>query len=237
VPPAHTASAGIQGDSFVRIRILIAIAAALALAFGAKYVFFSEPSPDEKTDPARAKAEMLVRAKDVEGLAREIQNPDAHAASLAVSALGDLGEAARPAVQEALSDRRPAVREKAAIAFAKVATREQAVKLADMVRKDESSNVRAAAVAGLDRMYAYQETDAIIHAMEDPDPAVRRRASKAATKLIGVTVQYNPDASLEECLQGAQRMREYWEQNKFNLMKLNASIYQKLHQQSAAGKE
>lgn len=220
----------------MRIRILIGVAAALALALGAKYIFFSGPSPDEKVEPARAKTEALVRAKDVEGLVKEVQSPDEHAAKLAVSALGELGEAARPVIQQALSDRRPAVREKAATSFAKVAPREQADKLANVVKNDESSNVRAAAVAGLDRMFAFQEMDAIINAMEDPDPAVRRRASKAATKFTGVTVQYNPDASLEECRKGAQRMREYWQQNKLNTMKLLTSYYQS-HYQQAAGQE
>jgi HEAT repeat protein len=220
----------------VRIRILIGVAAALALALGAKYLFFSGPSPDEKTDHARAKAEQLARAKDVEGLVKEVQGSDEHAAKLAVSALGDLGEAARLAVERALADRRPGVREKAATSFAKVATREQAGKLVALVKKDESANVRAAAVASLDRMLAFQEMDAIIDAMEDPDPAVRRRASKAATKFSGVTVQYYPDASLEECRQGAQRMRQYWEKNKVNTLKLLNSYYQS-HYGQAADKE
>ena len=220
----------------MRIRILIGVAAALALGLGAKYIFFSGPLPDEKVDQARAKTEALVRAKDVEGLVKEVRSPDEHAAKLAVSALGNLGEAARPAVQEALSDRRPAVREKAATSFAKVATHEQAVKLVALVKKDESPDVRAAAVAGLDRMFAFQEMDAIIDAMEDPDPAVRRRASKAATKFSGVTVQYYPDASLEECRQGAMRMRQYWEKNKVNTLKLLNSYYQS-HYGQAADKE
>ena len=221
----------------MRIRVLIAVAAALVVALGAKYIFFSSPPRDQKADQARVKAEQLVRVKDVEGLCKQVQSSDEHAAKLAVSALGDLGEVARSAIQGALSDRRPAVREKAAISFAKVAPREQAVKLADMVKKDESPDVRAAAVAGLDRMFAFQEMDAIIDAMEDTDPAVRRRASKAAIKFSGVTVQYYPDASLEECRQGAQRMRQYWQQNKVNTMKLLTSYYQSHYQQAAAGKE
>jgi len=220
----------------VRIRVLIGVAAALVVALGVRYIFFSGPSPDEKTDQARVKAEQLVRAKDVEGLVKQVQSPDEHTASLAVSALGDLGEAARSAVEGALSDRRPAVRGKAATAFAKVATHEQGVKLADMVKKDESPDVRAAAVAGLDRMFAFQEMDAIIDAMEDPDPAVRRRASKAATKFSGVTVQYNPDASMEECRQGAQRMREHWAKDKVNAMKFLNSYYQSHYRQAAADK-
>jgi HEAT repeat protein len=217
----------------VRIRILIGVAAALALALGAKYIFFSGPPRDQKADHARVKAEALVLAKDVEGLCKQVQGSDEHAASLAVSALGDLGEAARSAIEQALGDRRPAVREKAATSFAKVATHEQAVKLVALVKKDKYPDVRAAAVAGLDRMFAFQEMDAIIDAMEDPDPAVRRRASKAATKFSGVTVQYYPDASLEECRQGAQRMRQYWQQNKVNIMKLLTSFYQSRYLQAA----
>ena len=80
----------------MRIRILIGVAAALALALGAKYIFFSGPSPDGKTDPVRAKAEQLVRAKDVEGLVKEVQGSDEHAAKLAVSALGDRRGPGRP---------------------------------------------------------------------------------------------------------------------------------------------
>ena len=37
---------------------------------------------------------------------------------------------------------------------------------------------------------------------------------RAATKFSGVTVQYDPDASLAECRQGARRMREHWDKDK-----------------------
>ncbi len=221
----------------MRIRILIAIAAVLVVALGVRYAVFPGQSQEPATDQARVKAEQLVRDKDVEGLVKEAKSPDEHAAQLAVEALGNLGEAATAAVEQALSDRRPAVREKAATAFAKVASHDQAVKLVAMVKKDESPNVRAAAVASLDRMFAFQEMDAIIDAMEDPDPAVRRRASKAAIKFSGVTVQYNPDGSPEERSQGTMRMRQYWDQNKANTIRLLNSYYQSHYRQATTDKE
>jgi len=198
----------------VRIRILIAIAALLAVGVGVKYIFFSGPPADQGQDYARAKVEELARAEDVAGLARQIRTGDERMAKLAVAALGRMGEIVRPEIEKALADKRPAVREKAATAFAKVAPRQEASKLAVLIKQDESADVRAAAVAGLDRMYAFQEMDAIINAMEDPDPAVRRRASKAATKFTCATVQYNPEGSPDEWHQGAERMRQVWQQDK-----------------------
>ena len=221
----------------MRVRILIAVAAALVVALGAKYLFFPGPAREENADQARQKTEQLVRAKDIDGLRKEVQGSDEYTAKVAVSALGELGAPARTAVEHALADRRPAVREKAATSFAKVATSEQAGKLVDLLRKDESPDVRAAAVASLDRMFAFREMDAIIDAMEDPDPAVRRRASKAAIKFSGVTVQYNPDASLEECRKGAKRMREYWEANKLNTIRLLNSYYESHYRQAPADNE
>jgi len=203
----------------VRIRVLIAIAAVLVVALGLKHLVFSGPSEQEQTDKVRVKVERLAQAKDVEGLVQQAQSSDEHAASLAVAALGNVGEAARQHIERALVDHRPAVREKAATAFAKVAPRQDAAKLAIMARKDGSANVRAAAVTGLERMDALTEMDAILDAMVDMDPAVRRRASRAALRFSGVLVQYNPDASIEDCRQGAERMRKYWQANKAEAFK------------------
>ena len=198
----------------MRIRVLIAIAALLAAGLAVKYIFFSGPPADEGQDPAMVKVDELARAKDVAGLASQIQTGNEHMAALAVSALGRMGEVVRPEIERAMTDKRPVVREKAVTAFSKIAPREEAAKLAVMVKQDESADVRAAAVAGLDRMYAFQEMEAIIDAMKDSDPAVRRRASKAATKFTCATVQYNPEGSPQEWEQGAERMRQVWQQDK-----------------------
>ncbi len=58
-----------------------------------------------------------------------------------------------------------------------------------------------------------------MRAMEDPDPIIRRRASMAATKFAGVTVQYDPEGKPEQIRQGALRMRKYWEREKVGLTK------------------
>lgn len=133
--------------------------------------------------------------------------------------MGRLGEVAAPKIERAFSDPRAAVREKAATAYAKVATPQNAGKLATLVKEDKSPNVRAAAVTGLERMDALPQMDAILAAMVDPDPAVRRRAAHAARRFTGVNVQYDPEANLEECRQGAVRMRAYWQANKAEAFK------------------
>jgi len=219
----------------LRIRILIGI---LVLAVGAlvvRMLFFSGPSDTGGGDETRRRIARLAEAKDIEALSEQAGGGDDHAATLAVSALGGLGPPALPALDKALADRRPAVREKAATSFSRIAPRGQAGKLASMSQSDPSPNARAAAVAGMDRMFAFQEMDAIIEAMEDSDPAVRRRASRLATKFAGVTVQYDPDASPAECRQGARRMRQYWQENKPQIIPFLTSYYKSTYE--AAGRE
>ncbi len=198
----------------MRIRVLIAVAALLTVGVAVKYIFFSGPELYDGPDAAMAEVEKLARDKNVAGLARQVQKGNERMACLAVAAMGRMGEVVRPEIEKALTDKRPAVREKAATAFAKVAPRIEAAKLAVMIKQDTSADVRAAAVAGLDRMFAFQEMETILDAMEDSDPAVRRRASVAATKFTCAIVQYDPEGSLEECRRGAARMRKVWEQDK-----------------------
>lgn len=201
----------------MRIKILIGIAALLALAAGVRLVFPGS-EPNDQKDPVVKKVSELAAAKDVAGLAEQLSSPNERAAEMAVLAMGKVGKAARSHIERAMTDSRPGVREKAATAFSQVAVRQEAVKLAEMIQTDESANVRAAAVSGLRRMQAFQEMEAILRAMEDdPDPIVRRRASLAATKFAGVTVQYDPEGTPEQRSQGARRMREYWERERVGL--------------------
>lgn len=202
----------------MRIKILIAIAALLALAVGARLIFPGSELADQQ-DPVVKKVGELAAAKDVAGLAEQVSGKNGRAAEMAVLAMGKLGKAARSHIERAMTDSRPGVREKAATAFSQVAVRQDADKLAEMVQTDKSADVRAAAVSGLRRMQAFQEMEAVLRAMEDPDPIVRRRASQAATKFAGVTVQYDPEGTPEQYRQGARRMREYWEREKTGLTK------------------
>ncbi len=200
----------------MRTKILIVIAALLAVVVGAN-VFFGGSDPDGQEDPVVRKIQELADAEDVAGLAEQVRGSDERSAGIALLAMGKLGAAARPHIERAMTDARPAVREKAATAFSRVAVRQEATKLAEMAQGDSSANVRAAAVSGLRRMQAFQEMEAVLRALEDPDPIVRRRASQAATKFAGVTVQYDPEGSREQIRQGARRMRQYWESEKAGL--------------------
>ena len=202
----------------MRIKILIGIAALLVLAAGAR-LLFPGSDPNDNQDEVVRKVHELAAAKNVDGLAEQARSKNQRAAEMAVLAMGKVGKAARAHIERAMTDGRPGVREKAATAFSQVAVRQEADKLAEIAKADKSANVRAAAISGLRKMQAFQEMEAVLHAMEDPDPIVRRRASLAATKFAGVTVQYDPEGSPEQIRQGALRMRKYWEREKVGLIR------------------
>lgn len=202
----------------MRIKILIGIAALLLLAAGAS-LLFPGSDPDDNQDEVVRKVHELAAAENVDGLAEQARSKNQRAAEMAVLAMGKVGKAARTHIERAMTDERPGVREKAATAFSQVAVRQEADKLAQIAKTDKSANVRAAAISGLRKMQAFQEMEAVLRAMEDPDPIVRRRASLAATKFAGVTVQYDPEGSPEQIRQGALRMRQYWEREKPGLIR------------------
>ena len=190
--------------------MLIGIAVLLAAAAAWRLASWPRETPRDARDPDAARIAVLQREKNITALAREVSNPNVEVARHAVAALGRIGAESMEQVKHALSDTRPRVRERAAATFAHVARREDAAPLAKLVREDASANVRAAAVSGLERMFAYEQMETILAAMEDPDVAVRRRAAVAARRFACVIVGYKADAPPHKRKAAVQRMRSEW---------------------------
>jgi len=195
-----------------RLRVFIGVAVVLALIVVGRFLFFGgqDTSADSARGPEHARIEQLRQAKDLAGLGTQAAHTNERVARLAVGAMGRLGAEAVPKIERALEDKRPRVRERAATAYAQAARHDQAAPLAKLVREDASPNVRAAAVAGLGRLCAFDEMESILAAMDDPDVAVRRRASKAATRIACVIVGYQADDPVAKRHAAIRRMRAHW---------------------------
>jgi len=183
-------------------------AAFLVLASGLTVAaLLSGCSGDES---AAARIERMGRQGDADGLAREAQNPDPDVSRLAVHTLGNLGSKAAPQVEEALKDPRSEIREAAAIALPRVERKQSARALASVVREDGSPNVRAAAATALGQVYAVDEVEALLAALEDPDRIVRFRASAAMARIVVRRYEFYVDGTPEERREAVERFRAAW---------------------------
>jgi len=196
------------------IRVLVFIVLAVALAALAAWQFLPGGEEGDGDDPDRARIAELRRAKNLDALGREVRNPSEQAARHAITALGRIGTEAMDHVREALDDKRPRVREKAATTYARIAQWEDGAPLAKLVRQDGSANVRAAAVSGLERMFAYDQMETILAAMEDEDVIVRRRAAEAARRFAGVRVGFKAEDPPAKRKAALARMRAEWTKHK-----------------------
>ncbi len=129
-------------------------------------------------------------AKDIAALAADLASPDTEVARGAAQALPRSGAEALPHIRRALHDPRPEVREAAAIACGKLGSRSDAPLLAAVLAKDSSRRVRAAAASALGDVRAYDQMEALMMALEDPDVAVRARANAAIIRITGVDVGF-----------------------------------------------
>jgi HEAT repeat protein len=195
----------------MRPRILIGIAVILAAAAA---VFFLVGGSDDRGDPNLAQIDKLREKRDIPALAAKVSDSSEVVARHAVGALARLGPGSLPEIRKAMQDPRPGVREAAATGFAQVGRHEEGAPLVKLVREDESANVRAAAVSGLDRMCAFDEMETIIAAMDDPDVIVRRRAGKAATRFACADVGFRADDPPDKRQAAIERMRALWREEK-----------------------
>jgi len=193
-----------------RFAVLIGLAVVLASIAVWRLLLSGGDEPADKSDPNAARIARLRQQRNVAALGRELTNPNPDVARRAIAALGEIGSESLDHVRGALADARPRVREKAAATYAHVAQHKDAAPLARLATTDESPNVRAAAVSGLDRMMAFEQMDAILAAMDDPDVLVRRRAANAAERFACVRVGYNADASPAQRQAAIERLRAEW---------------------------
>ncbi|MBL7219721.1 MAG: HEAT repeat domain-containing protein [Phycisphaerae bacterium] len=191
----------------MRLKLLIAAAAILGVLV-IWQLMRPGPPPVDQLD---ARMENLRLAGDVEALASEAESTDIPTARRAVETLGYLGPEALPQLRRALEDRRPQIRQKAAIACARAADPKVAAPLlAKVARTDKSPVVRAAAVTGLGRARAYDEMETLLAEMNDDDVIVRGRAAEAVVNIIGRRYPYNLNAPPAKRLESIARIRKFW---------------------------
>jgi hypothetical protein len=133
---------------------------------------------------AAAAAEYEV-CLDVTPDIRALGSDDLFESEPAADRLGALGPAAWPALLRALEREGPAVREAAVGVLATATKPDDAVRqgVARLARKDAEPDVRAVAVSALRKLAGKQGYDVVVAALDDPSPAVRRKAITACTDL------------------------------------------------------
>ena len=190
-----------------RLVILGGIAVVLAVIVGWRFIGGSGGSDDPFS-----RIDALEAAGDVDGLAREISNPNVKIARLAVLALGRIGgDQAVGQVVKAMKDIRPPVREAAAGALGQAGGEEQIPILAGAAAEDKAAIVRATALRALGRLRAYTQMEVMLEALDDPDEPVRRCANAAIEKVVGVKVGYRASDSPPRRQQAIARWQATWE--------------------------
>ncbi len=194
-----------------RGRLIVGIIFAAGLLAG---VVLKHTWPDNDSplpgDPRAALIEQYKRERNISALSGELNNEDVEVARWAVQALGHLGQEAVKHVERAIGDPRPQLREAAAAELGRLGDQNSAPLLAETTRNDKSANVRAAAASALGRMYAHEQAEALLDAMEDSDTTVRRRAYKAFYRIVGVGRRDFRADDLQSCRRAAEQLRELW---------------------------
>jgi len=150
----------------------------------------SAPPAGPTSQPATAAGNAQVPATVLAEIREQqelLQSDDLEEAVRAIDHLGRMrGVDVSETLLAALDDPRPLVRERAVLAVARTTGRQHALRLADLLRHDESPYVRAAAVTVLGRTWACDQMPDILDALDDDNPDVRQRAAAAATTICGV---------------------------------------------------
>jgi HEAT repeat protein len=162
------------------------------------------------SDPEIVRVRELQSQGNTKAVALEAENSDMRVARVAVESLGHMGPDAIPHIQKALQDPRIEVREIAAIAYAEAAPQNEMATLSSVARTDPSPAVRATAVVALGQVYAFSEIDTLFAAIEDPDRAVRVRASAALARMIGRRYETYIDGTPEQRRQIVAALRQLW---------------------------
>jgi len=125
-------------------------------------------------------------------LAKYITDSDAKVAARALYALGRLEDPRHaPAIKKTLQDNRPELREAAVYALARSNGRKEPGPVIDVLEKDDSPSVRAAAATALGQAHAWDSMPKLVEALRDPSIQVRRNAINAIIRMIGIDPLYN----------------------------------------------
>jgi HEAT repeat protein len=166
----------------------------------------SGPTPD----PNAARIERYRQEGNAGALAQEVETGDPTVGRAAVRAMGFMGKKALPQIEQALKDKRPEIREEAALAYGRAADQQEVRQLATVARVDPAPVVRAAAVTALGDARALDEMETLLAAADDPDRAVRVRAGAAITRIFGRRYELYIDGPPEERQRAIAALRVDW---------------------------
>ncbi|MFO8013141.1 MAG: HEAT repeat domain-containing protein [Phycisphaerae bacterium] len=188
--------------------ILVILGGALAFA-AAGLAGCAEPESEVE------RIQELEKAGKVDALAEKAIEAEPMEARLAVRSLGRMGRQAEPALRQTMQKGKPVVRAEAALVYPMVAEREKAQEpLKDLARDDPEPHVRAAAVTALGHMRAMESMEALLQALNDPKPLVRRRAADAVERIMGRAYELYLDGPEEKRLQAIEGLRQDWNADK-----------------------
>jgi len=168
-------------------------------------------SPDSREVVAAVK-ELAARGSgdDVTRIELATINADAQVAAEAVRALGAIrsAEAATALKRVAVEERRPEVREEVAYQLGLQGEEAPAQFLEQLILRDASPRVRAAAASSLGRLRVWVDIPLLVDVAEkDADAMVQSRAVAAVESTIGVGVGYDWRASVQERRKALVRLR------------------------------
>lgn len=163
-------------------------------------------------DTEIAKVRQNQKSGKTEAVAKQAQSEDTAVARVAVEVLGHMGREAVPYLQEAMKDKRPEIRETAAVALVEADPVDQQAAVAAVARTDEAASVRASACVALGQIYAFDQMETLFSALEDPDRSVRARASAAITRMVTRRYEVYIDGPPDKRHNAVQKLREVWPQ-------------------------
>jgi HEAT repeat protein len=139
------------------------------------------------------------------------QHEDVVTARAAVRTLRSLPkqqEAATALAKVTATDRRPEVREEAALALGYCPPEASAETLRSVVQTDAAPQVRAAAAIGLSRVGGLRDVEFLLHVCEsDRDPLVQYQAVGALEKILGIGFTFDPGLSADRRRVTVERIR------------------------------
>ena len=212
----------------LRLRVLIGIGVVCALVAAWRYlIHFDDVDPD--IDAAKSHVLKLERDGDVGALAEVVAGENVPVACFALAALGRLGtDEAVDYIVKATEDKRPKVRGAAASSYANAHAKRAAAPLSRLARGDDDPIVRATAVAGIGRMYAYDEMETLLWVMaNDDDLTTCRNAAEATVAIIGRRYNYTPDGDRTTRARQVAIISNMWQSEKGNVGRYNEHKHHK----------
>ena len=149
----------------------------------------------------------LRKSNNVAALEEIAKGADPVEAGRAIAAMGYVGQRAEAALLKCTEDKRHELRVRAVLALAKAGRRKHAARLAEVLRKDSSEHVRAAAAAQLGQIYACEQVPDLINALDDSSATVRRHVGKSLERVVGVRPYYPPSGSKKK---DREQIMEYY---------------------------